>query len=156
MSNLKKIVADTYGHCVLCHANMLYEQIIDRKPQLRFSPLYGEVTYLLDDGSSMRVAICKKCQPKMEDTEEEKKYVMECVKEGWKAETAKLVESVDKPDWTPERREKYLSRYIERFIIMKSDKVEKDVLLKNLKKANKEKKEKKEKEEKEKVNGSSK
>ena len=150
MSNLKKIVADTYGHCVLCHANMLYEQIIDRKPQLRFSPLYGEVTYLLDDGSSMRVAICKKCQPKMEDTEEEKKYVMECVKEGWKAETAKLVESVDKPDWTPERREKYLSRYIERFIIMKADGVEKDVLLKHLKKA------KNSREKKEKVNGSNK
>lgn len=131
---MRKLVADTYGHCILCHENMIYDQVIDSKVEKRFSPLYDEVTYLLDDGSSMRVAICKKCQPKMEDTGKEKKYIMDCVKEGWKVETSKLVADESKPDWTVEKRANYLSRYMNRHLVMKADGVAKDVLKKKLNK----------------------
>ena len=148
MSNIKKIVADTYGHCVLCHTNMIYEQVIDSKVQQRFHTDYGEITYLLDDGSNMRVAVCKKCQAIMEDDIEEKGYIMDCVKEGWKAETRKLVEDKNKTDWDEKRRKKYLDRYNKLNIVIKSDNVAKDVLNRRLKDHRKSKKEK--------INGSNK
>jgi len=100
---------DRYGHCVTCGKNMLIEQVIDGKSEERLSAEYEEVQYLLDDGSRMRVAICRKC--KSEGKHDDTKKVMQTVVNGWKKEVDDLVADNKKPDWTKERGEKHMKKY---------------------------------------------
>ena len=119
---------DKYGHCVVCHEDMLYTQIIDGKPEQRLGPLYEETEYLLDDGSVMRIAICKECKATLKDDEEERIRIMDCVFKGWEHELRKN----DK--WSEQKKKNYLKEYSKRKIVMRSEKVEPDILNKRLKK----------------------
>ena len=119
------LTADRYGHCVMCHKNMLIEAVIDQKVQKRFTPDYSETEYLLDDGSKMRVAICEQCKINLLPKDEN--YIMKCVLEGWRAE----VEGFN--HWTREKKDNYMDRYSKRKIVCLSEKIPQDVLDKKLK-----------------------
>jgi len=119
---------DKHGHCVVCHEDMLYTQIIDEKPQKRLSPLFSETEYMLDDGSKMRVAICLDCKANLKDDDEEKKRVMDCVFKGWRHEIRKY------SHWDQDKKEDYLRKYSKRKIVTRSEKIDSDVLHKKLKK----------------------
>ena len=119
---------DKHGHCVICHEDMLYTEVIDNKPQKRLGPLYSEIEYLLDDGSKMRVAICLNCKNDIKDDGEEKVRVRDCVFKGWKNEVK------DIKTWDKKRKDDYLKKYGKLKIVSRSDGVESDVLSKRLKK----------------------
>lgn len=100
---------DLFGHCIVCHKNMLFEQIIDGKAQMRFSPEYTEKEFILDDNSKMRVAMCREHASKV--TKKDYKDIMKTVVKGWDKETDELVKSPNYPSWTQERKMKYMSEY---------------------------------------------
>jgi len=119
------ITWDKFGHCVMCHKNMLIEQAIDGKIQNRFTPEYQETEFLLDDGSRMRVAICETCKNELKVEDEPK--IMECVKLGWEVE----VEGIK--TWTAEKKSNYLKKYSKKNIICNSERMPKDILEKKFK-----------------------
>lgn len=106
---------DEHGHCVICHKNMIYEQIIDGKPQKRYAPDYTEKEFTLDDGSRMRVAMCLSDAEKL--TPKDNKKVMDCVIKGWDRETDKLAESPLFPHWNKERKDKHMEVYRKKKIV---------------------------------------
>ena len=112
---------DKYGYCVLCHRNLRYEQVINDKVMMRFSTDYEETEYLLNDGSKMRVAICKPCKEKL--TEEHHTQVMDCVKAGW-------VEEVKTLPWSDKKKQDYIDIYSQKEIVCFSNGVPDDVLKK--------------------------
>ena len=111
---------DKYGHCCLCHKNMLIEEAVGGKIIKRFLPDYDETQYLLDNGSKMRVAICKPCKETL--TEKDEPKIMDCVIKGWQVE----VDNIN--TWAKEKKEAYMSVYSQRKIICKSDDVPQDIL----------------------------
>ena len=115
---------DKYGHCCVCHKDMLIEQVIDGKVQKRFTPNYAETEYLLSDGSRMRVAVCEQCKARLSEKDDVK--IMECVKKGW------IVELDNLKHWTEERKAKHLNRYLKLEIICPSENVPQDSLEKKL------------------------
>ena len=112
---------DKYGYCVLCHRNLRYEQVINDKVMMRFDTDYDETEYLLDDGSKMRVAICKPCKANL--TEENNAEVMTSVKSGWEEEVKVL-------PWSDAKKKDYLDTYKQKEIVCFSDGVPDDVLTK--------------------------
>jgi hypothetical protein len=120
---------DKHGHCVSCHKNMKFKQIVDNKEIERFTPDYDEKTFMLTNGSKMRVAICKKCKLKDLDLKE----IMDCVYRGWEVECEELVKDDSKPEWTKERKEKHLTQQSKLEILTHADNVPDDILLKKLK-----------------------
>jgi hypothetical protein len=120
---------DKFGHCVMCHKNMLVKQIVGQKEIMRFTPEYTEGEFLLDDGSKMNVALCKSCKENMTEKDEEK--IMDCVIRGWEQE-------IKECDWTPEKQKDYMDRYSKLKIVCNSENKPKDVLENKLK-AHKEK-----------------
>jgi len=119
---------DRHGHCVVCHEDMFYMQIIDSKPQQRLSTLYSEMEYLLDDGSKMRVAICRDCKANLKDDDEEKGRIMDCVFKGWKHEVDKY------SHWDKDKKKDYFEKYSKKKIVTRSENTDEDVLQKKLKK----------------------
>ena len=93
---------DKYGHCCLCHKNMIIEQVIDGKVQIRFTPDKDETQYLLNDGSKMRVSICKSCKKGL--TDKDFTGIMASVMRGWEEEVKTL-------KWTKKKKRDYLNRY---------------------------------------------
>jgi len=117
---------DCYGHCVLCHKNMVIEQSIDGKALKRFTPEYAETEYLLDDGSRMRVAICNTCKNGLSELLEDD--IMKCVVKGWAEEVKGF------KHWDQEKKDKYMARYGKLKIVVNSENVPQDILDKKLKK----------------------
>ena len=111
---------DKFGHCVVCHKNMLIEQAIDGKVQQRFTTDYSETEYLLNDGSKMRVAICIDCKENLTDKDIPK--IMSCVKKGWE------VEVKDLKHWDEEKKKDYLDRYSKKEIVIQSENIPEDIL----------------------------
>jgi len=110
---------DKYGYCVKCHRNLRYEQVINNKVMMRFHTDYDEKEYLLNDGSKMRVCICKPCKSVL--TEKDNKDIMDCVKAGWEEEVKTL-------PWTEDKKASYLDTYSKKEIVCSSDNVPTDVL----------------------------
>ncbi len=116
---MKEIFPDKFGHCVVCHQNMLIEKVIDNKVVRVLKPIYEETEYLLDDGSTMNVAICRFC--KNELTEKDNDYVMKCVKRGWELELEML------NDWSEAKKKDYLDRYSKKEIVANSEGMVSDI-----------------------------
>lgn len=104
---------DCFGHCVKCHKNMLVEQVVNGELIQRFTPDYSEEEFLLDNGSKMRVAICKTCQGNLTETDNDS--IMQCVINGWKKE---IENNPDK--WSKDRSKKYQDDYFSLKILVKS------------------------------------
>jgi hypothetical protein len=123
---------DKFGHCVVCHQNMLIEQVVDGKVIKRFTADYDETQFLLNTGSRMRVAICKKCKEGL--TEDDNERIMKCVLRGWDVETDELVKDKKKPNWTKEKKDAYMYRQAQLEIVTNSDGMPVDIMEKKLKK----------------------
>lgn len=115
---------DKFGHCVLCHKNMVVEKVIDGKVQLGFTSDHMEEEFLLDDGSRMRVCMCKECNSKYDHKDYDK--IMQCVNAGWEKE-------MEERNWEDNRKENYRKKYNKLKIITSSLGKPDDVLKKELK-----------------------
>lgn len=117
---------DKYGHCIMCHTNMILTRVVDGEEVTMLSPKYTEKEYLLDDGTKMRVAMCQKCYSHLKDNEDEYTIVMNNVYKGWEHETKLLVEKRYRGKhgkWDKERRDKYLNTMKDLNILTKTDKL---------------------------------
>jgi len=125
--NLENI--DKYGHCVYCHRNLIFERVVDGKVIFMFSPDKEETEFLLDDGSRMRVCICRQCKTNI-DLHDKKVHedIMESVINGWELEIKGLVKDENKPEWTYERGKKHMDFYRIKKILFRSDDIEKNVI----------------------------
>lgn len=110
---------DKFGYCVLCGKNMLIEQVIGGKVERRFTAEHGEMEVLLDDGSRMRICMCKKCKVKV--SKKDFSRIMDKVKNGWKNEIEDL-------KWTAEKKQKYFDRYGSLEIVVKCGTKPDDIL----------------------------
>ena len=113
------MIPDTFGHCTICHKNMLIEQVIDGKVEKRFTPEYVENEYLLSDGSKMRVAMCRDCKSNL--TFDKQEQIMNCVIKGWEVGIKDL-------SWTDEKKKAYMDRYSKLEIIVGTEDISKDVM----------------------------
>lgn len=100
---------DLFGHCSCCHNNMLIEQVVGGKVIKRFTADYAEVEYLLNDGSKMRVSVCKPCQEK--GIHLDLNRVMTSVVKGWQHEVDEKVKDEKRPDWNQERADAHMEWY---------------------------------------------
>lgn len=97
---------DRYGHCVICHANLINKRVVDGKVIDMFSPLHGHTTFLLDSGSQMQVCMCLPCQKKVDLTDPViHENIMEACLKGWELETKQLIEN---KTWEQKHGEEYL------------------------------------------------
>lgn len=102
---------DRFGHCCLCHMNLLTKRVVDGKVIDMFLPTYSDTMFLLDNGSQMQVTICKKCKEKTDLNDTVVHFnIMEAVTKGWKLETAMLVADEKHPEFTAEKGEKYMKK----------------------------------------------
>lgn len=102
---------DRYGHCVNCCKNLIVKRVVDGKVVEMFSPLHDHTEFILDNGSRMRVCICKDCKSSINLSDNNvQKDIMKAVNKGWELETKSLVKDDKFPDWTPEYGKKYLDR----------------------------------------------
>src|SRR5574343_1394467 len=101
---------DKYGHCVCCHENMIYKQIIDGREEERASPRLDNAQFLLNDGSKMRVCICRNCLFMLDENDYE--GIMDCVYNGWERE-------VNSFDWDDAKKEDYLNKLRSKSIVRK-------------------------------------
>ena len=113
------VIPDEFGHCIVCHKNMLVEEVIDGKVQKRFTPEYTEAQFLLNDKSKMRVAICQPCKNSLK--EEHYNEVMQCVIAGWQKQ-------VDVLPWSKEKKQSHMDKYSKLRIVTNSENVQPDVL----------------------------
>lgn len=131
---------DKFGHCCVCHKNLLTKRVVDGKVVEMFTPFYDETVFLLDSGSQMQITICKTCKSST-DLNDRKihKDIMDACMKGWELETKMLVADDKLPDWTEEKGKEYLDTMRKLNIHCNSEKLDKYVLqqkvieLKNIK-----------------------
>lgn len=87
LTNLKKPDYDTFGYCVKCGELLIEPKVIDGIYKIRMKGNYTTVSYKLNDGSNMRVAMCKNCANNLTGNEDEKLMIMAKVWRGWQKET---------------------------------------------------------------------
>jgi hypothetical protein len=104
---------DVFGHCIMCGCKMIEDKMINGMMQRVFTAQRSEATYLLDTGSQMRVAMCKKDVEALDGTETE--YVMGAVKRGWQHELETY------SPWSQDQKDKYMEKYGKLEIVIRSD-----------------------------------
>ena len=97
------IIPDEFGKCVKCHRNLITERVINGVVKKVTIPDYDQIQYLLDDGSKMRVVMCKPC--KLTLTEKDEKPIMDSVIAGWQKEVNGLIH------WHKKKKDEYMKRY---------------------------------------------
>lgn len=117
---------DKYNHCCVCHKNMTIERVVDNQVMVMFIPDKDEAEFMLDDGSRMRVCMCKKCKEENDlDDPDVQAQIMEAVINGWQLEVDAMILDKDRPDWTVEKGKAHMDIYSKRTIILKSEGIEK-------------------------------
>lgn len=102
---------DQFGYCVKCGKNMVVEKVIEGKVKISFTIDYDNEKFLLNDGSQMRVAICKTCKAIL--TKDDEKEIMETVIAGWQKEVDGL------KNWSAEKKKQHMDTYSKKKIITK-------------------------------------
>jgi len=137
---------DLYGHCVLCHINMLEDKYVDGKMIIRLTAQAVDTSYLLNTGSYMNVTMCRKCKVELKDTESEYNAIMASVILGWEIEYTDLVASASKPQYTETIKAQYMEEQHKKKIVIRTELLEPDAVMKHFEKFKlKEKKKKKDK-----------
>lgn len=127
MSNTDDI--DRFGHCSFCHKNLITKRVVDGKVIDMFLPEHDHTDFLLNNGSIMKVCMCKPCKESIDlNNEEVHKDIMQAVQKGWELETKLLVAGEIKPQWTKEQGDKYLENMSKLDINCHADNVDKNVL----------------------------
>src|ERR1043165_3892177 len=102
---------DRFGHCVCCHKNMLTKRVVDGKVIDMFLPEHDHTDFLLDNGSIMKVCMCKPCKQNVDLTSNKvQENIMEACLKGWELETKALVADQMLPNWTEETAQYYLKK----------------------------------------------
>ena len=115
-NNFSMIDYDCYGHCVLCHKELLKSTVIDGKAVTYFSGEKSEMQLPLNDGSKLLVTICFSCKDSYLP-ERDNSRIMKSVIKGWDIETNKLVEDKTKPHWDQDKKESYMREYSTKEIV---------------------------------------
>ena len=136
---------DLYGHCVLCHDNMLKEEIVDGKMVIRLMGKATTAEYLLNTGARMNVSMCVYCKDKLDDSDEELDEIMKSVVAGWEIEASDLVASISKPHWNDRVKKEHMALQEKKEIVFRSEGKGPDVALQKLGKFKSRKKKKKDK-----------
>lgn len=101
---------DRFGHCVICHRNLITKRVVDGKVIDMFVPEHDHADFLLNNGSMMKVCCCKICKNTYDLTSDKvHEQVMEACQKGWELESKMLVADEKIPDWTQEKADKYLA-----------------------------------------------
>lgn len=117
---------DKYGYCVVCHKDLRTTKMTSDGPVEMFTSDHSETELLLNDGSHMRVTICKKCKSQL--NEETYQDLMRSVYKGWYMETQYLKK------WDNKKKEDYLFKYLNKDIVCVAENQDNDTLEKKLSK----------------------
>ena len=79
-----KLIIDKFGYCAKCGKNLITTIVLNSEVIKRLIPDYDQIQFLLDDGSKMRVVICKPCKEILKD--KDYKTLMKSVIAGWQRE----------------------------------------------------------------------
>lgn len=128
---------DLYGHCVKCHKCMLKEQVVDGKPIKRLTGECTDASFMLNNGSIMRVMICTSCKSNLK--EEDKEKIMKSVYKGWEVETdllitSRYVNASKNKTWDNDMKKEYLEKMKKLDIVTQTDGKDIDTLDRELKK----------------------
>lgn len=119
---------DRFGHCVICHNNLLTKRVVDGKVVDMFMPIYDETIFLLNNGSQMQVTICKNCKESTDLNDSViHEQIMEAVQKGWQLET-RIKMDQDDPEWSKEKRDKYIEHMSKLDIDCHSENLDKHVI----------------------------
>ena len=125
---------DRFGHCVVCHKHLITKRVVDGQVIDMFLPIHDHTDFLLDNGSIMKVCICKPCKESVDLSDPTvHSNIMDAVYKGWELETKILVEDEGQPLWTKEHGEKYLHDMAQLNISEHADNLDKNVLAENSK-----------------------
>ena len=111
-----------FGVCTKCDKLLLQDKAIDGKVKQVFTPDYTNVTMLLNDGSKMRVAMCRGCADSWVNSEDERNDIMRKVWRGWQHEVETFAE------WDEDKKKDYLDRYSKKRILLRADTLPGDVI----------------------------
>jgi len=112
---------DKYGHCIITGECLYEDKAINGELKRVMKANSAHVSYLLVDGSLMRVMMSKQSKASLTNTDKENALVMKRVIAGWEYETSKLVKNKDKKDWTEEKKEEYMKEYSKKKILSRMD-----------------------------------
>ncbi len=117
---------DRFGHCVVCHNNLLTKRVVDGEIVDMFLPTYDETMFLLNTGSQIQVTICKKCKENVDLTAPAiQSMIMLAVRKGWRLETNL---KVSQGEWDKESAERHLESTNKLSIDCHSEKLDKYVI----------------------------
>lgn len=120
---------DKFGHCCVCHKNLITKRVVDGQVIDMFLPIHDHTDFLLDNGSIMKVCICKPCKENTDLCCKNKQSdIMEAVQKGWELETKALVADPAQPQWTEEFGKEYLDKMSELTIDSHADSLDKQAL----------------------------
>ena len=109
---------DRWGHDIITGKRLYEERVVDGKLQRLPTPELTHATYLLDDGSLMRVCISKESKSNLKGDTKELDSIMKKVVAGWKVECK---EKVDRKEWTKDKADKYVNEYEKKTIFDRID-----------------------------------
>ena len=119
---------DKFGFCVMCHKNLITKRIVDGQVIEMFMPIHDHTDFLLNNGSMMKVCICKPCKESNDLSDPiVHSNIMDAVYKGWELETNIALKNND-PHWTIEKRDKYLGHMSKLCIDCNSDNLDKNVI----------------------------
>ena len=102
---------DRFGHCVVCHKNLITKRVVDGKVIDMFLPTHDHTDFLLDNGSLMKVCMCKPCKQNVDlKSTKVQNYIMEACLKGWELETKGLIADEAKPNWNEDTAKIYLDK----------------------------------------------
>ena len=117
---------DRFGHCVICHNNLLVKRIVDGVVVDMFSPLFDETKFILNNGSEMKVTICRKCKDTVDLNDyNTRNNIMAAVYKGWELEANMLVKDDKAIEWDEKFAHNYLNKMKELDIDCHSENMEK-------------------------------
>lgn len=104
---------DKFGHCILCHRNLLKNVALSGKIEPCFDPDKDEAWLKLNTGSMMSISVCKKCKSNTDfESIDNKKKVLEAVNNGWELEMDLMLKNKEKfPEFNEEKRNKLKQLY---------------------------------------------
>ncbi len=104
---------DKFGHCVVCHRNLIKNVVLNRKVEGVFDADKDEAHLKLNNGSVMPISICKPCKGSVDlNNAIIQNKIMDAVQNGWVLEMNHMDEHPEKfPDWNKEKRSKLENYY---------------------------------------------
>ena len=104
---------DKFGHCVVCHRNLIKNVAINGKIEGVFDADKDEAYLKLNNGSLMPISICRPCKESTDLTNVTiHAQIMEAVQEGWKLEMHMMMNNPDRfPEWNKEKQDRLQKYY---------------------------------------------